>query len=157
MLKVPNEKQTRFMKAATKSANPNDESYSQSYDTRLKFKFIATRPLFPVELVVGDLPQLVVDVDGVKVLGVDEVAPVEAVGDEEVNVPVPEALAEGHVGVEEAGDELGPCLLVGDERAMEEVAGGDVGHVPEAAAGVLDDLHVVGGAGVESWREKYIA
>ena len=89
---------------------------------------------------------------GVKVLGVDEVTPVQPIGDEEVNVPVPETLAEGHVGVEQPGDELGPRPLVGDEGALDEVAGGDVGHVPEAAAGVLDDLHVVGGAGVETWK-----
>ena len=64
-------------------------------------------PPLPVPLVVVELPQLIIDVAGLEVVRVDEVAPVQAVAHVEEGVPLAQVGAQGHVGVKKAVDEVG--------------------------------------------------
>ena len=100
-------------------------------------------PQFPVEPVVLDLPQLVVEVRSAKVLRGYQVTPVTAIRDVEEVPILAEVLAEGHVVIKQSVNEVRPGRLVEDEGAPDEVGRGYEGDIPEALPSVLDDFHVV--------------
>ena len=102
-------------------------------------------PVLPVQLIVDQLPELIVLVAGVKVFSVDEMTPVNVVADIEEDVSFSEVVAEGHVRIKHLVDKGGAGILIVDHGALDQVGRGDEGHIPDAAPFILNNVHIVSG------------